>query len=1186
MRRFAQVLAVAGAAAGLGLTALPATAGTLTAASRARLSASKPTPAQLQAAKRAQRVRDSLSKKGAVTGIVLGQDGAPESGVCVRAIGLQTTRTAFTRPDGEFVIGGLPFGDYRIEYRGCSPIARFTAQWYGGLTRASATRVRIASQSPVKLAPVRLGMIAPQFTAAAHAGTSAPLPGAGVPGTGIGLRKFALAPAYLRARQAGTLATVTGTVTNKAGHPVRSVCVLAVAGQFRFLVVFGQADTAKSGKYTMRVPPGRYRIDFLTACSRRTNYAPQLWKGASSTKTATLLRVRPRQRITGIDAVLGVGAQITGRLRPAGGGKRPLGGMCVTAVGTGGQRLFEGGAISRADGTFRLASLATGRYRVSVTPQCRRGGSDYLPVTLPKAVAVTNGKTTAGVVAALKLGGTVTGKVKDANGHLLAGICANVGTGRVSYQGRTAKNGTYHIQGIAPGKYKVFFSPGCRNNGPYAPLLLPGQIQVAAGKTTAGVDAVLAFDGSIAGTVTGPHGKPLEGVCVASASSNGNFGFAVTKADGSYQIKNAPAGNYQVEFIPGGSFSSCGLQGNFLPVSATATVTSNVTTTLNAVLPNGAVITGVVTGAQGKPLGGICVISTANPFGNALVTKSDGSYRLDQLFTGSYLVGFEGGCGNTQSVAPVAYKGDPTFFGPRPISVIQGKVTPGINAQMRPGGTVTGRVTDQAGHAISGTCVFIEGITGAGGNGNFAVLSVSQKGRYGASNLPPGQYAVFFSGQFSRNRGCAPSAFADQEFMGRGIGAVPDLVSVPGGAVTSGVNAVLEPSGRISGVIRTSAGRSLPGFCVTADNLDNHAVFQSFSERRGKYTLVDLSPGRYNIEFSNCGGGFFGASPNFANQWYKGKSTQSAATTVIVTAGKTTTGIDAALTPGGSLAGQVVFRPNNRPVAFVCVFAFTPDFSVIGQAVTDRRGNYVITGLSNGIYIVEYQPCSFESALAGQVRKTPVHVTVGHTVRGVRAVLDVGGTLSGRVAFTGTAGTHSAPGTCVEVQPLFATGLGSFTATGLGGKYQATNLAPGPYRVLFGDPACSSDWPTLTAHTSGVVYVTKGHDTPGVDATLAMTGAISGTVRGPSGHALAGICAIAQHPLGGPSAVVAVTGKHGYRIAGLQPGNYKIEFTTGCGASGFGTRWYKNSKTLAGGTTVTVKAGQTTAGIDGKLPRG
>jgi len=148
MRRTAQALAVAGVI-GMALTALPAAAQTQAAFAQAHSERSAPTPtaAQRAALQRAKHLMSLRNQRGSIVGLVRGPNGAPEANVCVVASGPMATRKAYTKPDGRFIIGGLPKGAYRVEYRGCSPVSRFTGQWYGGMTRTlpseSSSRVRL-----------------------------------------------------------------------------------------------------------------------------------------------------------------------------------------------------------------------------------------------------------------------------------------------------------------------------------------------------------------------------------------------------------------------------------------------------------------------------------------------------------------------------------------------------------------------------------------------------------------------------------------------------------------------------------------------------------------------------------------------------------------------------------------------------------------------------------------------------------------------------------------------------------------------------------------------------------------------------------------------------------------------------------------------------------------------------------
>jgi len=165
------------------------------------------------------------------------------------------------------------------------------------------------------------------------------------------------------------------------------------------------------------------------------------------------------------------------------------------------------------------------------------------------------------------------------------------------------------------------------------------------------------------------------------------------------------------------------------------------------------------------------------------------------------------------------------------------------------------------------------------------------------------------------------------------------------------------------------------------------------------------------------------------------------------------------------------------------------------------------------------------------------------------------------------------------------TASGSIAISLQGGSYQATNLAPGRYDVLAGDPACSNDAPSLTARVFGPITVSAGKATTS-DVALPTTGQIAGVVRGPTGKPVAGICAEAIPLTSGLGIPLGITAGGGsYLIGDLQPGRYVVRFTTGCGATGYAARWYKNSPTRKGAAIVDVRAAKVTTGIDVTLHR-
>jgi hypothetical protein len=166
--------------------------------------------------------------------------------------------------------------------------------------------------------------------------------------------------------------------------------------------------------------------------------------------------------------------------------------------------------------------------------------------------------------------------------------------------------------------------------------------------------------------------------------------------------------------------------------------------------------------------------------------------------------------------------------------------------------------------------------------------------------------------------------------------------------------------------------------------------------------------------------------------------------------------------------------------------------------------------------------------------------------------------------------------------------------TGTDGRYRLTNLQPGRYRVFFDTTAdCdfSQDglvpqWYRDTASRARATLVTvrAAATTTAISATLQADGGISGTVTAASGgRPLTGICVRAVPQAAGRAASFTVTGGGRYSLIGLAPGRYLVRFSSGCGASGYATQWWKNAGSAARATIVAVRASGTTSGVNAAL---
>src|SRR4029077_9702007 len=98
---------------------------------------------------------------------------------------------------------------------------------------------------------------------------------------------------------------------------------------------------------------------------------------------------------------------------------------------------------------------------------------------------------------------------------------------------------------------------------------------------------------------------------------------------------------------------------------------------------------------------------------------------------------------------------------------------------------------------------------------------------------------------------------------------------------------------------------------------------------------------------------FFGSTA-YQTQFYNGKANFNEADAVSVTAGSTTAGINAALTPTGEISGKVTDAVTHTAVSGIEVCAATSEFIFERCAFSNSSGNYTIVGLPSASYKVEF----------------------------------------------------------------------------------------------------------------------------------------------------------------------------------------------------------------------------------------
>jgi hypothetical protein len=868
---------------------------------------------------------------------------------------------------------------------------------------------------------------------------------------------------------------------------------------------------------------------------------------------------------------------------------RPIGGICAIAFTRRGYGIAD---ATGTDGTY-LIPLRAGSYFVAFEPGC--GTTDnWYPTEYDNGalVVVTGGQTTSGIDVQLGLGGGLSGTVTDTKGHPLTNVC--VFAVRITRNSLSlyeefglAPGGTFELASIQPGPWTLSFE-GCGSN--YALQFWKDAtsykdatvIDVPPGPTVTGIDAALSVGGKITGTVSNAAGKGLAGICasviVPVARGVTSESFYRSHTGGGYGIGDLDSGSYRPQFSTGCNNRG---NGNYAPTAAPdkiAFVTGEVTSGANVTMLPGASIYGTVTDSSGAPLAGICVVlgSSQPLFTQPAVTSLKGRYRIDGLPAGGYGIEFTTGCGNEGNYITQFYKNQISPSEYTLITLATGSSATGINAAMQTGGVLRGTITAAGGGAIAKACVVTSpveyGFVGPAIEGGFFAYFGTQtrtNGEFTISGLPTGPYVVYIDPTCDGELSSSSSAM----YYGGGNEYPPaQVVSVTAGSTTVDIDASLPAAGTISGTVSPQ----VPGCIYLLDPTTDAVIYQLFLALgpSGSYDLQGVLPGSYLVAFSQCS-----VVATTAPQFYPNASTTTQAQAVEVTGGETTSGIDFNLPATAEITGHVTSPTGGN--AEVCILALNQPATagLGGVAFSDRAGNYVLEGIGTGDYTLQFGACG-RPVTAAVTLVENVSATDGSVTSGVNASLPAAGAVSGSVS---SASGSPLGGVCVYAAGAPGGIAANETETLPDGTYELPGLPAGAWQLTF-QPDCGVYGTWSTESTPAPINVVAGGTTTGVDATLAPGGSIFGLVSVPGGHDLAKICVIAWPVSGGQPSDLATSARGQYTIVGLQPGQYDVEFTNGCGnTTSYVTQWWDDAATQAAATPVTVKSGQATIGVDATL---
>ena len=352
-------------------------------------------------------------------------------------------------------------------------------------------------------------------------------------------------------------------------------------------------------------------------------------------------------------------------------------------------------------------------------------------------------------------------------------------------------------------------------------------------------------------------------------------------------------------------------------------------------------------------------------------------------------------------------------------------------------------------------------------------------------------------------------------------------------------------TGSVAGVV-TDAVSSQPiaSVVVTAYSRTTYttAPESAVTSPTGSYTLTGLPADSYDIVFTDN-------SQGHLVQYSGEQPTSSTATPVIVTAGTTTSAVNAELIPGGSISGVITSSATGLPIANVCASVFTPSGIVAAGGCSDATGAYQTTGLPAGRYEVEFYDNNnvYLSGWHGGsslTTATPVTVTKGAVTSGIGIALVRGGDITGTVADS----TTSAPLASVCGYAYGNAGYSASFCSNAAGTFDITGVATGSYSLYFYDQELRY-LPTGYVGPGGVttVAVTTGATTSGLRVAMQLGGSVSGTVTDAStGLPLVGMCSTTYYGYT-PTTTECSSATGAFTVTGIASGSYYLYLTDPAG---------------------------------------
>ncbi|MBI2567362.1 MAG: hypothetical protein HYV63_10055 [Candidatus Schekmanbacteria bacterium] len=450
--------------------------------------------------------------------------GAPVAGldldVLDAATGVKITAAGgITDANGQYAIGALPPGTYKVRVDPRYPLHYLRQYFAGASDPAGATILDLAS--------------------------------ADATGVDFSVAEGAYISGLVQSAGTGTLAGIDLDVYDAFGNLLETSATSDASGQY----ILGP------------LPAGAYRVKADPVYPQP--YANQYYTGSSSLAGATAVPVTPPADVAAIDFALIRGAFVSGSVTTAeprspsrAVARAPLGGVRIRLRDAGGALTGPTAISDAATGVFHAGPVSAGTYHVQAAPAqgLNRVGQYYAGQSTEASatdVVVADAEVT-GIDFALATGGMAEGTITSSAGGPVNVAKIEVydlaGTQYEIDQVTTLPDGTYRVDGLPNASWFLRALPpvGLGDAAQfYGQALVLEHAQVfatAAGAISGGIDVQLAAAASVTGSVVDDQSSaPLAGFDIDIWDAGWNrilLSGDQTAADGTFDIGGLPAGDY------------------------------------------------------------------------------------------------------------------------------------------------------------------------------------------------------------------------------------------------------------------------------------------------------------------------------------------------------------------------------------------------------------------------------------------------------------------------------------------------------------------------------------------------------------------------------------------------------------------------------------------------------------------